>query len=80
MKSILLIFVAFLTGCYGSPAVVGINAWETAPLDYICTAVEMVRVEREAKWCKENTGYLGTYCYGSAMMRSCAMKRGEPKP
>ncbi len=79
MKLLFIIFVVALAGC-NPQQMAARNAWETAPLDYLCTEVEMVRVERESKWCKENTNYLGTYCYGSAMMRSCAAKRTEPKP
>jgi hypothetical protein len=79
MKLLPLLIALALTGC-DVKQITARNAWDTAPLDYVCTEVEMIRVEREAKWCRENTSYLGTYCYGAAMMRTCAVKRGEPKP
>ena len=39
-----------------------------------CTSEQMVKVEAETKFCKNETGYSDTHCYGSAIMRNC-----EPK-
>lgn len=45
--------------------------WEDASKYYKCTKEQMEKVEHEAKWCADNTGYVSTYCYGSAIMRNC---------
>jgi hypothetical protein len=47
------------------------SEWQNAPTCYTCTEAEMNRVQNEAKWCKENTTYKDTYCFGSAIMRIC---------
>lgn len=51
--------------------------WQAAPRTHTCTSEQMVKVERESAWCKANTGYYDTYCYGAAILRNCT-KRGTP--
>lgn len=74
-----IIFV-FLAGCSASdpnaPRVVP-AAWDTAPMDYVCTAEQSAKVERETRFCNDNTSYFSTYCYGSAIMRNCTIKRAN---
>ena len=61
MKLILLILL--LVACDGTEP--------TELLAYKCSPEMMKVVERQSLWCKENTNYLGTYCYLSAMDRNC---------
>lgn len=70
---LVLFFVFFLissTGCtkFQEPD------WSNAPQTHTCTADQMVKVEKETVFCKGNTSYISTYCYGSAIMRNCTKK------
>jgi hypothetical protein len=47
------------------------SEWERAPRNHTCTAEQMGKVERETLWCKANTGYVSTYCYGASIIRNC---------
>lgn len=78
MKTIAVIFAVLLTGCDSRNNF--LHEWEAAPLNRICTEEEMTRVQREALWCKVNTGYTGAYCYGTTIMQVCQTKRRESKP
>lgn len=51
---------------------VGRSEWEMAPRVYQCTPEQQQRVERETKWCSDNTSYYTSYCYGTAFMRNCS--------
>lgn len=64
--------VILLTGCSRNPE------WMTAPEERVCSVDQMGRVQAEAKWCSDNTQYLTTFCYGSAISRICDT-RGEAK-
>jgi len=48
--------------------------WQSAAEKYSCTTDQMNKVETEHKFCKENTSYFSSYCYGSAIMRNCKKK------
>ena len=56
-------------------------AWSNAPKTHVCTVDEMTRVQKEAKWCNDNTDYLSTFCYGAAITRICKPNKhiGEKK-
>ena len=40
-----------------------------------CTTEQMSKVQTEALWCNNNTDYLSTYCYGTAIMRNCEERK-----
>ena len=78
MKIIAIISIVFIAGCdykldqYGPH-----NAMET----HVCTASEFTRVKAETTYCAENTGYLGAYCLGTAIVRICKLNvRFHPLP
>jgi hypothetical protein len=77
MKVTALLIVALLTGCV-SEAEKQAGAWREAPYEYVCTGVQMARVQRETLFCKENTGFYPSYCYGSAIMRNCTHRDRTP--
>lgn len=64
----LIVLLTFISACSTG------YTWSNAPLDHDCTVEQMQRVEKETKWCSENTDYLKTYCYGAAIMRICTPK------
>lgn len=45
--------------------------WISAAETHTCTEEQHKRVETEARWCKENSGYVSPYCYSTAIMRNC---------
>lgn len=49
-------------------------AWEDAMTDYRCTDEQQKRVESDTLFCKANTSYFSSYCFGSAIMRNCTPK------
>lgn len=49
-------------------------AWEDATTTYQCDDAQQKRVESDTLFCKENTSYFSSYCYGSAIMRNCTPK------
>lgn len=55
---------ALLAGCNSAD-------WRDAPYRHECTEDEIRRVHEETLFCAENTGYLNSYCYGSAIVRNC---------
>lgn len=61
-------FLATLAGCDLE------SDWQSAPRTHTCTPEQMVKVERETLWCKANTAYYDTYCYGSSIVRNCAKR------
>ncbi|MDP1931952.1 MAG: hypothetical protein Q8L60_10895 [Gammaproteobacteria bacterium] len=76
MKLILLVgFAAILSAC----GEVKHPAWKTAPMDYVCTSAQFSKVQIEADYCNATTGYFGSYCLGSAMIRNCSFA-GGPTP
>jgi len=72
MKKLVFVFcfMFLFLGCDERPKKVP-EEWETASMTYKCTKEQMDRVENEAFWCKNNTSYFSSYCYGSAFMRNC---------
>lgn len=64
---ICIISPCFLSACNDYES----QAWQKAPEEYTCTTEQMGKAQAEAKWCKGNTGYLDTYCYGTAIIRNC---------
>lgn len=48
--------------------------WKVAPQTYTCTATQSALVEKDTLFCDENTSFLSTYCYGTAIMRNCTKK------
>ena len=49
-------------------------AWETAPLDHVCTVAQMTKAQNEAAWCIANTQWRSTHCYGASIIRNCTKK------
>ena len=45
--------------------------WRLAPKTYTCTKEQMDKVEHESEWCDNNTTYVQSFCYGSAIIRNC---------
>lgn len=69
IKIVTMLVVVLISGCK-----VGVGQkpkWKSAPLEYNCSIDDMTKVEREAKFCIENTAFFDTYCYGSAIIRNC---------
>lgn len=67
-----------LVGCAGEAVPVAAQSeWDAAPRTHVCTVEQMSRVERESKFCDDNTSFFSSYCYGTAIMRNCT-KRGQP--
>lgn len=62
----LLLLAVTLAGCADEPS------WTAAPRTHVCNADQMQRVQSEALWCNENTSYLSTYCYSTAILRNCS--------
>lgn len=50
------------------------ESWGKAVLTRECTPQEMNRVQSETLFCTTNTGWNGSFCYGSAIIRNCALK------
>lgn len=42
-----------------------------APKVHTCTEEQMTKVQSETLFCKNETGYFASYCYGTAIMRNC---------
>lgn len=70
MKIAGLLLCVAIAGC-GQPA-----EWTEAASKHACTDDQMKKAQQEALWCKENTTYLPTYCYSTAIMRNCTKKAG----
>lgn len=49
-------------------------AWETAPLDHVCTVAQMAKAQNEATWCITNTQWRSIHCYGASIIRNCTKK------
>ena len=64
----LVLLVVLLAGCDVSNPNLG---WKTAPQTHACTIEQHTKVESEAAFCKAQSGYISTYCYGAAIMRNC---------
>lgn len=69
-----------VTACDGKAVYIPQSAWETAPVDHTCTAEQMAKAQNESAWCNENTSYLASYCYGSAILRNCTKMESNEKP
>ena len=68
MYKLVILLSIVLAGCTPPPK----EAWETAAVDHVCSESQMAKAQTEAKWCKENTSYFASYCYGSAILRNCS--------
>ena len=72
---------SLLTAGFGCTAY---DDWNSAAKTHRCTEAQMSKAQAEADWCKKNTDYLSTYCYGTAILRNCtrvtpnAELRGRP--
>lgn len=64
------IALCFLVGCN--------QERQPALLDYACTVEQMRAVEAQTTYCKDNTGYMSSHCYLTAMDRNCP-KKGNTK-
>lgn len=53
----------------------GCENWQSIPKDYVCTAEQMDKAQRETAWCTEHGGYLKSYCYSAAITRNCERKK-----
>lgn len=67
---------SLLTAVFGCTAYDDWNAaayddWNAAARTHQCTETQMSKAQAEAEWCKKNTDYLSTYCYGTAIIRNC---------
>lgn len=79
MKYLLILSVLLLTACeYDQQRQEVIvhtpKPWEEAPTTYHCTDEQQKRVESDTLFCKQNTSYFSSYCFGSAIMRNCNPK------
>ena len=64
-KIILLIFCLLLCSCADSD-----------PLGHFkCTDDQYDMVERQTKFCNDNTDYLGSYCYKTALKNNCKVTK-----
>ena len=54
------------------------RAWESALTTHVCTKEQMEKAQAEAVFCGNNTSYLTTYCYGTAIIRNCKERRAIP--
>ena len=59
---------SLLTAGFGCTAY---DDWNSAAKTHRCTEAQMSKAQAEADWCKKNTDYLSTYCYGTAILRNC---------
>jgi len=59
---------SLLTAVFGCTAY---DDWNSAAKTHRCTEAQMNKAQAEADWCKKNTDYLSTYCYGTAIVRNC---------
>ena len=59
---------SLLTAVFGCTAY---DDWNAAARTHQCTETQMSKAQAEAEWCKKNTDYLSTYCYGTAIIRNC---------
>ena len=79
MRTLVIVVAVLVAACDSRPFQAQPQAdWEKAPREYTCTTDQMQRVERETKWCDQNTSYLKTYCYGSAFIRNCTKIETKP--
>ena len=68
---VLIVGLFVFIGCGDMPE------WRLAPERYTWDEKTDIKIRNEAKWCEENTGYNGAYCYGTAIMRNA--KKTEKK-
>ncbi len=59
---------SLLTAVFGCT---GYDDWSNATRTHQCTEAQMSKAQSESEWCKENTDYLSTYCYATAIIRNC---------
>lgn len=73
MKTIIVMFVMFLLSGCGEQPKDGAEYSQImrAPQEHVCTVAEMQRVQTETNFCKQETGYLNSYCYSAAIIRNC---------
>ena len=70
MKMMIALLAVLLAGC----AAQSDPDWMNAPTQYRCTMEQAKQVDLETRTCDSTgkwSGYQGTYCYGSAIMRNC---------
>lgn len=59
--------VTALSGCSKGPDYVSPNSLTTQS----CSEEQWAKVEKEAKFCAENSSHFKSYCLSSAMTRNC---------
>ncbi len=79
MKYVLILSVLMLTACEYDAQRQEIKVqppkpWEEATTTHHCTDEQQRRVESDTLFCKQNTSYFSSYCFGSAIMRNCNPK------
>lgn len=80
MKYILIASVLLLTACSEGTTISTegvkppVEEWREATMTHRCTEEQNRRVESEHLFCKNNTSYFSSYCYGAAIMRNCTPK------
>lgn len=74
---LLILVIALLAGCdkINHDLNPPLDDWQVAPTQYVCTTEQMAKVETESKWCNANTSYRDTYCYGTAFIRNCTLRK-----
>ncbi len=70
-KTSLIILLLLLSGC-GS--LYDPYTSDEALKTHSCTKEEFERVKNETLFCRNNSGYLGSYCFGTAIIRVCSIK------
>lgn len=79
-KALIMLVVLVLAGCNDGTTISteGVKPpsepWRDAVTDYQCTDAQQKRVESDTLFCKQNTSYFSSFCYGSAIMRNCTPK------
>jgi hypothetical protein len=71
MKRIALWFCALLVVAVLSACSDVDRHWNFAAQTHVCDNNQMEKAQAEADWCTNHTGYLSTYCYGTAIIRNC---------
>lgn len=83
MKYIVIASMLLLTACSDGTTISteGVKPpsepWRDAVTDYQCTDAQQKRVESDTLFCKQNTSYFSSFCFGSAIMRNCTPKANK---
>ena len=68
MKRIIIFGALVLAGCDEV-------SWDHAAARHTCTQPQMAKAEQETLFCKKEGGYMGAYCYQTAIQRNCTPRK-----